>query len=289
MLGLENTGINSKILCVAEGVTLDAASMTPQGAEIMATIVTAAQPAGLQHAVDARERIIVALDVPSVSQARNLVDALDGIVGFFKIGPWLQLEQDYWKLIDEIIKSGKDVFIDTKGCDIPETMRGGISGAARRGIRFLTIHGNGEVTDDAIRAAVEVKGDKLKLFLVTVLTSLDSQDLEQTGYVSDVANLTLTRAERAKRCMCDGVIASGLEVSAIKEMAGPNFLVTTPGIRPAGSPHQDQKRAVTPDRAIKNGSDFLVVGRPIIHASNPAEAAGNVVHEMQQAFDQRPA
>ena len=255
----------------------------------MANTATAAQPAQLHGAIDARDRIIVALDVPSVDLARNLVSSLDGIVGFFKIGPWLQLEREYWQLIDEIINSGKDVFIDTKGCDIPETMRGGIAGAARRGIRFLTIHGNGEVTDAAIKAAVEVKGDKLKLFLVTVLTSLDSHDLEQTGYISDVADLTLRRAARAKRCGCDGVIASGLETRAIKNELGEDFLVTTPGIRPTGSPHQDQKRAVTPSDAINNGSDFLVIGRPVIHAPNPAEAASQIVEEMQHALDERGA
>lgn len=255
----------------------------------MANTATAAQSAQLQCAIDARDRIIVALDVPSVDLARDLVSALDGIVGFFKIGPWLQLEREYWQLIDEIINSGKDVFIDTKGCDIPETMRGGISGAARRGIRFLTIHGNGEVTDDAIKAAVEVKGDKLKLFLVTVLTSLDSHDLEQTGYINDVTDLTLRRAARAKRCGCDGVIASGLETRAIKDELGQEFLVTTPGIRPTGSPHQDQKRAVTPSHAINNGSDFLVVGRPIIHAPDPIGVASEIVEEMQHAFDRRLA
>ncbi|MGH6628134.1 MAG: orotidine-5'-phosphate decarboxylase [Candidatus Binataceae bacterium] len=233
--------------------------------------------------------MIVALDVPSIEEAWGIVQKLDGAASFFKLGPWLSLVPGFDKLLDGLIEKGNRVFLDTKGQDIPETMRAGVRVAARRQISFLTIHGNEEVTDDALRAAVEGKGESdLKLFMVTVLTSLDQSDMGATGYDMPLADLAVNRAQRAMRCGVDGVIASGLEARAIKNAAGRlgrEFLVTSPGIRPKTTNSDDHKRVATPSAAITAGADYLVIGRPIIRAADPARVTAAILNEMQSAFD----
>lgn len=225
------------------------------------------------------ERLIVALDVPDLERARGLVAALDGVASFFKVGPWLQLSPGFDGFVDELLGAGHKIFLDVKLCDIPETMKGGALAAAARGISILTIHGNAEVSDQAMRAAVEGKaGSQLKVVAVTVLTSLAGANR------AEVEELALARARRALECGCDGVIASGHEARAIKAQAGTApFLVITPGIRPGGAASGDQKRVVTPSQAIAAGADYLVVGRPIIHQPDPAAAARAILDDMAAA------
>ena len=243
-----------------------------------------------EPAMDVADRLIVPLDVPEIDRARALVDKLEGVVSIFKLGAWLQLVPGFERLIDDLIEAEKKVFIDTKGSDIPETMKAGVAGAARRGISFLTVHGNGEVTPDAMKAAVEASGPNLKIFSVTVLTSLDEDDLEQMGQTVTVQDLALRRASIALKCGCDGVITSGREARAIRLMAGSRpFLIVTAGIRPAGTDHNDHKRAVTPTEAIAAGADYLVVGRPIIRSGDATKAARDILDEMQTAFQKRLA
>jgi orotidine-5'-phosphate decarboxylase len=227
------------------------------------------------------ERLIVALDVPDLERARGLVEALDGVASFFKLGPWLQLSPGFDRFVDELLGAGRKIFLDVKLGDIPETMKGGARAAAGRGISILTIHGNAEVSDEAMRAAVEGKaGSELKVVAVTVLTSLGGANQ------AEVEALALARARRALECGCDGVIASGHEARAIKAQAGAApFLVITPGIRPHAAATGDQKRVVTPAQAIAAGADYLVVGRPIIHQPDPAEAARRILDEMRAAAE----
>jgi orotidine-5'-phosphate decarboxylase len=189
--------------------------------------------------------LVVALDFEDVSQARDLIDALGDRVSCYKIGYHLLLISGYDQLIEELIqRRGKRVLMDTKVCDIKDTVRAAVSGAVKRQASFLTIHGNGDVTDAALQAAVDAKGETdLKLLLVTVLTSMDDLDLRKTGYETSVMEEAVKRADRALRFRFDGVICSGYEAGQIRQMAGnPDFIIATPGIRPRGIPREDQKR-----------------------------------------------
>jgi orotidine-5'-phosphate decarboxylase len=234
---------------------------------------------------NANERLIVALDLKDIDASRSMVHALEGTVDFFKIGLALQLAPGVEKFIHELIGSGKRVFLDYKYYDIAETVRKAVSRAAELRISFLTVHGSASV----IRGAVEGRGNSdLKLFAVTVLTSLEKADIVEMGYTEhSVEQLVLFRARIALEAGCDGVIASGLEAEAIKRVSGKRLLVVTPGIRPDGYPEDDQKRKVTPGQAIAAGADYLVVGRPITGQPDPRVAAEAVAAEMQQAFDEQ--
>lgn len=233
--------------------------------------------------IDAKDRLIVALDLQDIDAARSMVEQLKGVVNFFKIGLALQLAPGVEDLIQSLIATGKKVFLDYKYYDVPETLKKGVSQAARLGVSFLTVHGSG----DLIRAAVSGRGQSdMKLFTVTVLTSMDASDLAEMGYPdSSVEDLVLVRARKALDAGCDGVIASGREAKKIKELSGSNLLVVTPGIRPEGYPEDDQKRKSTPAEAILAGADYLVIGRPITDAVNPTTAAREFLSEMQDAFD----
>lgn len=234
--------------------------------------------------VDARERLIVALDLESAEQARALTKGLDGVVGFFKVGLTLQLAPGVEGLIRDLIDSHRRVFLDYKYYDISATMTKAVARAADLGVSFLTIHGASE----CIRGAIKGRGNSsLKLFVVTVLTSMEKSDLEELGYTRQtVEELVIHRARKALEAGCDGVIASGQEAKAIKELST-RLLVVTPGIRPDGYPEDDQKRRTTPTDAILAGADYLVIGRPITAAANPRKMAEEIVSEMQTAFDQR--
>jgi orotidine-5'-phosphate decarboxylase len=234
--------------------------------------------------IDARDRLIVALDLPDVDAARRMVQELEGIVTFFKVGLALQLAPGVQEFIQGLIASGKKVFLDYKYYDVPETLKKAVSQAARLGVSFLTVHGPG----DLIRAAVSGRGQgSLKLLAVTVLTSMDAGDLAEMGYAdTSVEGLVLVRARKALEAGCDGVVASGQEAKKIKELSEPrNLLIVTPGIRPEGYPQDDQKRTSTPSAAILAGADYLVIGRPITEAANPQEAARTFLAEMHRAFD----
>lgn len=232
------------------------------------------------------ERLIVALDVPSVDEAKKIVADLDGLVSFFKVGLHLQMREGIEGLIDSLTAAGKQVFLDYKIADIGETMRAGVAGAAERGISFLTIQGSGDLTKDHVKAAILGKRNGLpKIFCVTLLTSLDEHDAQEV-YSKSVEQVVLQRARQAVEWGCDGVIASGREVQRIKDEIGSGFLVISPGIRPSDDAMDDQKRTVTPRQAIEAGSDYLVVGRPIIKSPNKRAAAEAIIEEMRQALDE---
>jgi orotidine-5'-phosphate decarboxylase len=235
--------------------------------------------------IDARDRLIVALDLPDVEAAGRMAQDLRDVVRFFKVGLSLQLAPGVEGLIHSLISSGKRLFLDYKYYDVPETLRKAVSQAARLGVTFLTVHG----TSELIRAAVSARGNSdIKLFTVTVLTSFDAADLAEMGYNNtSVEELVLFRAGKALEAGCDGVIASGKETKQIKELTGNSLLVVNPAIRPEGYPQDDQKRRTTPAAAISAGADYLVIGRPIIEAVNPRKAAKEFLAEMQKAFNNK--
>src|SRR5258708_1172650 len=233
--------------------------------------------------IEARDRLIVALDLASIPEARQMVEDLEGVVDFFKIGLTLQLASGVEQFIRDLITPVEKVFLDLKYFGVPETIKKAVSRAAGIGVSFLTVHGAGE----NIKSAVAGKGQSdLKLFTVTVLTSMDAGDIAEMGYTDhSVEELVLFRARKALEAGSDGVIASGLEAQKIKEMSGKNLLVVTPGIRPEGYPEDDQKRRTTPADAIRAGADYLVIGRPITDAVNPQRSAREILCKMQKAFD----
>ncbi len=253
---------------------------------------SAAGAARVENAIDAAARLIVALDVGSVTAARKIVDQLEGAVSFFKIGLALQWDEGLRSFIDELLnKRGCRVFLDYKYGDIGSTLRRGIAGAADAGVNFLTIQGAGDVGEKDLRLAATKRatkrdsGEQLKILLVTVLTSLDRQDLDEIGAHETLLDRVVRRAAIAHRAGLDGVIASGQEAAEIRKATGADFLIVTPGIRPKGTAHDDHKRVATPYQAIANGADYLVVGRPIIENASPREAATAIISEMQEAFD----
>ncbi len=238
------------------------------------------------HAIQASERLIVALDLATIEDARKMVQSLDGVVDFFKVGLTLQLAAGVEEFIRGLIANKKRVFLDYKYYDVPETLRKAISRAADLGVAFLTIHGSSAL----MKSAAQARGNSgLKLFVVTVLTSMDAEDIAEMGYTEHSAEqLVLFRAGKALEAGCDGVIASGREAKQIKQLSGNNnLLVVTPGIREKGYPEDDQKRRSTAEEAIAAGADYLVVGRPITDAVDPRGKAKEYTHEMQRAFDSR--
>jgi orotidine-5'-phosphate decarboxylase len=220
------------------------------------------------------ERLIFALDVPGAEPARRLVEALGDAVLFYKLGLELFLSGGYFELVDWLVARGKRVFADLKLLDVPETVRRAVSALAARPVDLLTVHGQ----DDAVlEAAAGAKG-KVAILAVTVLTSLDEAALARDlGVPVDLRRLVLSRARRALAAGCDGVIASGLEVGAIRAELGARPIVVAPGIRPAADrPADDQKRVVTVEEAFGRGADYVVVGRPIKHAPDPRAAAAAI-------------
>lgn len=215
-----------------------------------------------------RERLIVALDVPSAAEARAQAEKLGDAVLFYKIGLELSTSGQYYELLDWLVKRGKRVFCDLKLHDIPETVRRAVANLRGRGVSFLTVHADRGV----MGAAVKEKGD-VKILAVTVLTSTSQADLAEQGYAGKLEDLVIARAGAAAELGCDGVICSGLEVAGIKARFGAKLLAVTPGIRPAGGDAGDQKRVVDVAQAFRNGADYIVVGRPIRDASDPAAAA----------------
>ena len=189
-------------------------------------------------------------------------------------------------LIKEFLKKNKKVFLDLKFGDIAETVKRLVYVAVHEGVSFITVN----TTFEGVRAAVQARGSSdLKILTVTLLTSWDETDLREIGFRSSVDEYVLYKTRQAREAGSDGVIASGREVAAIRETAGSDFLIVTPGIRPIGTRHQDHKRAVTPKESILAGADYLVVGRPITTETDPRQAAIRMIEEMQSAFDARQA
>lgn len=239
----------------------------------------------MQLATHPRDRLIVALDLPTVDEARSLVRTLGREVSFYKIGLELILSgtpgDSGLGLVSELVESGKRVFLDAKLLDISNTVERSVDRVADLGATFLTIHGHDQKT---LRAAVSGRGDReLKLLAVTVLTSLNSSDLDEQGITMSPAELVLRRAKLAKQAGFDGVIASGQEAAAVRASTDAGFLIVTPGIRLPGSAAGDQQRTMTPLRAIAAGADYLVVGRPINAASDPRAAAATFVKRIAEA------
>jgi orotidine-5'-phosphate decarboxylase len=228
-----------------------------------------------------RDRLIVALDVPSVDAARRLIDQLGDSVGVYKIGLELLFSGGF-ALASELAARGARVFVDAKLLDIETTVERATAAVASTGAEFLTVHAQDRKTlDAALRGR---GGASLKLLGVTVLTNLTPTDLVQQGTDIPPAELVLHRAMLAKEAGLDGVVASGQEAAAIRQAAGPGLIIVTPGIRPKGSAAGDQARITTPASAIAAGANYLVVGRPITAAGDPREAALAIVAEIEQAL-----
>ena len=222
----------------------------------------------------------MALDLPTIDQAKALVDQLGDAVSFYKVGLELFMSGNYYELIHWLNIHNKHVFADLKFFDVPETVARAVRVLSQHGVDFATVHGN----DAIMEAAGKAKGD-LKVLAVTVLTSLDQGDMTDLGFDCDVQKLVLSRARRALALGCDGVISSGLEVPALRAKVDNKLLVVSPGIRPVENrPSDDQKRVVTVEQAFRNGADYIVVGRPIRDAADPRAAALAVQAQIRAVF-----
>jgi len=230
-----------------------------------------------------RDRLIVALDVPTIRDADAIIEKLGDTVGFYKIGYQLAFEHGL-PLASALIGSGKRVFLDMKLHDIGNTVARGVETIAQLGVTFLTVH----AYPQTMRAAVEARaGSPLKILAVTVLTSYDDADLAEAGYTVSVEQLVAERAAQAHDVGLDGIVCSAEEAAPLRLMVGSDMLLVTPGIRPAGAAIGDQKRVTTPSQAIGAGADYLVVGRPIIAATDPKAVADAIVAEIAAATPNR--
>ncbi|WP_246685906.1 orotidine-5'-phosphate decarboxylase [Mesorhizobium sp. B2-4-6] len=226
-----------------------------------------------------RERLIVGLDLATPKEAERAVRELEGTVSFYKIGYQLAFAGGL-DFARELASGGTKVFLDMKLLDIDNTVAKGVENIVRMGMTMLTLH----AYPRAMKAAVEAaKGSDLCLLGVTVLTSMDEQDVIDAGYEYDPHTLVLRRSEQALHAGMGGIVCSAEEAEAVRRIVGPDLAVVTPGIRPAGSDHGDQKRVVTPAQAIRNGASHLVVGRPIVAAPDRRAAAEAILAEMQSA------
>ncbi len=224
-------------------------------------------------AIAPRERLIVALDVDGVDEARALVNRLGDAVVFYKLGLQLFMSNGYFDLVDELRKLDKKVFVDLKFYDVPETVGSAVRALAKKDVAFATVHGNAAI----LKSACAAKG-AIKILAVTVLTNLDQTDIEDLGFPCSIEELTLSRARKALALGCDGVISSGLEVPKLRAELGDQLVVVSPGIRPADNTvsGDDQKRIVDVEQAFKNGADYIVVGRPIRNAPDSRAAAASI-------------
>jgi orotidine-5'-phosphate decarboxylase len=230
-----------------------------------------------------RDRLMVALDLPGVDVAEAMVGRLGDAVNFYKIGYQLCFAGGL-PLAQKLADQGKKVFIDLKLHDIGNTVTRGVESVARLGATFLTVH----AYPQTMRAAVDGRaGSSLKLLAVTVLTSYDDNDLHAAGYRLNVSDLVEKRAQQAEALGIDGLVSSPEEAAALREIVGHRMRLVTPGIRPAGAATGDQKRIMTPSRAIVAGADYLVVGRPILEAADPNAAAEAIQQEIAQALMDR--
>lgn len=228
--------------------------------------------------IESRDRLIVALDLSSVEATEALIARLGDSVTFYKIGYQLAYAGGL-SLVPKLAERGKKVFVDLKLHDIGNTVGKGVESIATLGATFLTVH----AYPQTMQAAVEARGSSLKILAVTVLTSYDDDDLHATGSRFGVSELVEARALQAQALGIDGLVCSGEEAATVRGIVGAQMALVTPGIRPAGSAVGDQKRVMTPARAIAAGSDYLVVGRPVVDAADPKAAADAIVAEIVQA------
>mgnify|MGYP001082127546 FL=1 len=228
----------------------------------------------------AREKLIVALDYWNIEDARKLVRDLGDEVSFYKVGLGLQLVGGN-EFARELIAEGKRVFLDYKYYDIEETVQRAVAQAAELKIAFLTVHGVASI----MKAAVAGRGNSdMKILGVTVLTSMDAEDIKEMGFECSVEDLVVARARRALEVGVDGVVASALEAAELRKQTNNKLMIVSPGIRPSGGARHDQKRVATPFEAMRAGADYLVLGRPIYAADNPKAAAQAIIREMADAL-----
>lgn len=222
--------------------------------------------------------IIVALDVPSAAEARALIDKLGAAIDFYKIGMELYAAEGM-SFVRELISSGRQVFLDLKLYDIGETVKRAVTAISKTGVQLLTVHGS----DAIMRAAVEGRGGNLKLLGVTVLTSFDQQDLHDLGYPVPVADLVALRARKAAACGVDGVVCSPLDTAAVRQITGRGAIIVNPGVRSRTADTGDQKRVATPAEALAAGADYIVMGREVIRAADPAAQVVRILDDVRAA------
>jgi orotidine-5'-phosphate decarboxylase len=241
---------------------------------------TATRAAPARAALDVRDRLIVALDLPNAAAAEKMVSGLGETVGFYKIGMELVYGGEGLALAHRLIAAGKRVFIDLKLHDIPNTVERATAQIAGLGATFLTVH----AYPQTMRAAKAGAGrSQLKILGVTVLTSSDDADLREAGYALGVRDLVARRARQAHEAGIDGLILSPQELTETRAAVGGDFLLVTPGIRPAGGAVGDQKRVMSAGEAIGAGADYLVAGRPVTQAADPQAAAAAIIEEIADA------
>jgi orotidine-5'-phosphate decarboxylase len=228
-----------------------------------------------------RERLIVALDVDTLDEADALIATLDDAAVFYKLGLQLFMAGDYFTFVRELVEQGKKVFVDLKFFDVPETVGSAVRQLGQYGADFVTVHGNEEMLQAAVR-----ERNGIKVLAVTVLTSLDQHDIKDLGFGDvDITKLVLSRARRALAAGCDGVISSGLEAADLRNELGEKFLIVAPGIRPVENRIvDDQKRVSSPEEAFRQGADYIVVGRPIRNAPDQRAAAEAIQETIARLF-----
>jgi len=229
---------------------------------------------------DARERLIVALDVSSAAAAHKIVAAVGDSARYYKVGLQLYTAEGP-QIVRDLVSSGRQVFLDLKLHDIPNTVAAAVKEAAQLGVSMLTVHaaGGGKMLHAAVDASRNTNASPM-ILAVTVLTSLDSRDLEHAGVRGSVVDQVSRLAALAISCGCHGVVASAQEAGALRSELGDDFLIVTPGVRPSGSGHGDQARVVTPAEAIASGASYIVVGRPITEALDPAAEAREILAQI---------
>lgn len=231
-------------------------------------------------AVSTRERLIVALDVPTVDRARALVELLGDSVTFYKIGLEL-VSVGGFELAAELKSLGKSVFLDLKLHDIPNTVERATANIAQLGVDIVTVH----AYPQTMIAARKGRGESaLKVIGVTMLTSMSEQDAKEAGYALEIAEIVHRRAVQAAQCNIDGLVCSPAEASLVRSLVGPDRLVVTPGVRPLGAASDDQSRIATPEQALAAGASHLVVGRPITQSTAPRQMADTIVADITRAF-----
>ncbi len=229
--------------------------------------------------INVEDRLIFALDVPEVKEAKDIVSELDESVNFYKIGMELLMTGKYFELLNWLVDNDKKVFVDLKFFDVPETVGRTIARLSNYGVTFATVHGNQALME---KAAQNKKN--LKILAVTALTSLDRGDLDDLGFDCNIQDLVISRAKRAFEAGCDGVVSSGLEVPFLREYVDNKLIAVTPGIRPVAN-DDDQKRVVDVATAFKSGSDYIVIGRPIKNADNRYKAASDIQKIIHSVFE----